>query len=86
MVRSALNELYAGGGVDDLRTSDVRHENSNWLVGYHELPFRPISMYEEIRKLSYYLFSVDIKGFVLSGRSVTKVLERRKLNRDSPNH
>lgn len=49
MVRSALVEVYAGGGADDLRTTDLRHENSNWLLGYHEWPFRAISSYEEVR-------------------------------------
>jgi len=86
VVRSALNALYAGGTADDPRTSDVRHENSNWLLGYNEGSFRPISMYEEIREVSYYLVAVDADGYVVSGRSVTRVVERRKLNADSPNH
>ena len=86
VVRSALTAIYAGGSADDLRTSDLRHENSNWLLGYHEWPFRPISSYEEVREVSYYLISVDTNGFVVGGRSVTKVLERRKLNGDEPNH
>lgn len=86
VVRSALKSLSAGVGADDLRTSDVRHENSNWLLGYQELPFRPISMYEEVREVSYYLVSVDADGFVVSGRSVIKEVERRKLNGDRPKH
>jgi hypothetical protein len=86
IVRSALVEIYAGGGTDDLRTTDLRHENSNWLLGYHEWPFRAISSYEELREASYYLISVDPSGFVVSGRSVTEVLERRKLNGNAPNH
>ena len=86
MVRSAFTAIYAGWSADDLRTSDLRHENSNWLLGYHEWPFRPISSYEEVREVSYYLISVDTNGFAVSGRSVTKVLERRKLNGDESNH
>jgi len=86
VVRSALNALYAGGSADDLRTTDVRHEKSNWLLGYHELPFRAISGYEEIREVSYYLVSVDPDGLVISGRSVIKELERRKLNGAGPSH
>lgn len=86
VVRSALSAIYSGGSADDLRTSDLRHENLDWLLEYQELPFRPISMYEEIREASYYLISVDIHGFVVSGHSVIKVLERRKLPADGPNH
>jgi hypothetical protein len=86
IVRSAFAEIHAGGGADDLRTTDLRHENSNWLLGYHESPFRAISGYEEVREVSYYLISVDPNGFVVSGRSVTEVLERRKINGNAPNH
>jgi hypothetical protein len=82
MVRSALTEIYAGGGVDDLRTIDLRHENSKWLLGYHEQPFRAISSFEEVREASCYVISVDRNGYVVRGRSVTEVLERRKLNSD----
>jgi len=64
----------------------VRHENSNWLLGYQEFPFRAISGYEEIREVSYYLVSVDPDGFVISGRSVIKELERRKLKGADPSH
>jgi len=86
MVRSALTSIYVGWGQDDLRISDLRHENSNWLLGYHEWPFRAISSYEEVREASYYLISVDAMGFVVSGRSVRQVLERRSLSGDGPNH
>jgi hypothetical protein len=86
IVRSAFAEIHAGGGADDLRTTDLRHENSNWLLGYHESPFRVISGYEEVREVSYYLISVDPNGFVVSGLSVTEVLERRKIKGNAPNH
>jgi len=86
VVRSALRALSAGTSADDLRTTDVRHENSNWLLGYQEFPFRAISGYEEIREVSYYLVSVDPDGFVISGRSVIKELERRKLKGADPSH
>ena len=85
MVRSALSAIDVGWGTDDLRTNDLRHENSNWLLGYREWPFRAISSYEEVREASYYLISVDKNGFVVSGRSVREVLERRKLNGDGSN-
>jgi hypothetical protein len=78
MVRSALSAIDLGWGTEDLRTTDLRHKNSNWLLGYHEWPFRAISSYEEVREASYYLISVDTNGFVVSGRSVREVLERRK--------
>ena len=86
MVRSALVEVRAGGGADDLRTTDLRHENSNWILGYHESPFRAISSYEAVRDASYYLLSVDLNGFIVSGRSVAEELERRKLNGSAANH
>jgi len=86
MVRSALSAIDVGWGTDDLRTNDLRHENSNWLLGYREWPFRAISSYEEVREASYYLISVDKNGFVVSGRSVREVLERRQLNGDGANH
>jgi hypothetical protein len=88
LVRSALTEIYGTGmSSDDLRTMDLRHENSKWLLGYHEWPFRAISSHEQVREASYYLISVGVHGFVLSGRLVTEVLERRKLDEaDATNH
>jgi len=88
LIRSALTEIYGTGmNSDDMRTTDLRHESSKWLLGYHEWPFRAISSYEQVREASYYLISVDAQGFVLSGRLATEVLERRKLDEaDAPNH
>jgi len=86
MVRAALSAIDVGWSTDDSRTTDLRHESSNWLLGYHEWPFRAISSSEEVREASYYLISLDKDDFVVSGRTVTEVLERRKLNGDEPNH
>lgn len=84
LVKSALRSMEAAWDRDDPGTSDLRHEGSDWLLGYHEWPFRAISSSEEIREAHYYLISVDADGFVISGRAVTKVLERRKLASDAP--
>lgn len=83
LVRSALIEIYGTGmSSEDLQTTDLRHEKSQWLLGYHEWPFRAISSYEEVREASYYLIAVDARDLVISGRLVTQVLERRKLKGD----
>ena len=87
LVRSALTEIYGFGmSLDDLRSTDRPQDNSKWLLGYREWPFRAISSYEEVREASYYLLSVDASGLVVSGRLVNEVLERRKLKGDGPNH
>jgi ribosomal protein S13 len=75
LVRSALTDIYGIG----MGSANLRHGSSEWSLGYQELPFRAISSYEEVREASYYLISVDTNGFVIGGRLVTEVLERRKL-------
>jgi hypothetical protein len=59
--------------------SDVKHGPSEWYLGYRELPFRPVSSYEEERDVFYYRLTVDSNGVVLNGTLVNKVLERRKI-------
>lgn len=85
LVRAALIATYGTGmSSDDLRKTDAGHEGSQWLLGYQEFPFRPISSDEEIREASYYLITVDAGGVVASGRLVNQVLERRRLQRNEP--
>jgi hypothetical protein len=67
-------ECYQGASCRNIRQGD-----SEWRLGYREQPFRPISSYEEIREAYYYRVIIDPSGFVLSGRLVNEVIERRKL-------
>ena len=59
--------------------SDVRLNSSQWLLSYTEMPFRPISSYEEVREAYYYRLELDSSGVVLSGRYICETLERRKI-------
>jgi hypothetical protein len=79
-VMSAFGDIY-GIGVS---STNLRHGQSEWWLGYRESPFRAISSYEDVREASYYLISIDSNGFVVGGRSVNEVLERRKINLDAP--
>jgi hypothetical protein len=81
-VRSAFTDIYGIG----MSSTDLRHGNSEWFLGYREWPFRSISSYEEVREASYYLILVDASGQVVSGHLVNEVLERRKLKEDGLNH
>jgi hypothetical protein len=60
---------------------DVRHSPSEWHLGYREMPFRPISSYEEVREAYYYRLTVDSVGVVLNGTYVCETLERRKIEK-----
>lgn len=85
MVRSALMAVYTTGmSSEDRHITGSRGENSQWLLGYNEWPFRAISSYEEVREASYYRLFVDANGLVVNGRLVIEELERRKLNKDAP--
>jgi len=75
LVMAVFSEIYRIG----MSSTNLRHGNTEWFLGYGEWPFRAISSYEEVREASYYRVSVDASGFVLSGRLVNEVLERRKI-------
>jgi len=59
--------------------NDVRRSSSEWRLSYTEMPFRPISSYEEVREAYYYRLRVDSRGVVLDGKLIAETLERRKL-------
>lgn len=82
LVRSAFTDIYGIG----LSSTDLRHGNSEWFLGYREWPFRAISSYEEVREASYYLILVDASGQVVSGHLANEVLERRKLQEGGHTH
>lgn len=82
LVRSAFTDIYGIG----MSSTDLRHGNSEWFLGYREWPFRAISSYEEVREASYYLILVDASGLVVSGHLVNEVQERRKLKEDGQTH
>jgi len=77
LVRSAMQEIYGFG----MGGEDVRRGESQWYLGYHEYPWRPISSYEEIREASYYVLITNAEGVVTNGRLVNEVIERRKMRR-----
>ena len=83
LVRSALTDIYSFGmGTSDVPPSapdNVRHNSSEWYLGYEEHPFRAVSSYEEVREASYYLLRTDPDGVVISGRLVNQELERRRI-------
>lgn len=81
LVRSALTDIGIG-----MSSTDLRHGNSEWFLGYREWPFRAISSYEEVREASYYLIRVDAKSQVVNGHLVNEVLERRKLKENGHSH
>jgi hypothetical protein len=82
LVRSAFTDIYGIG----ISSTDLRHGNSEWFLGYTEWPFRAISSYEEVRAASYYLVLVDARGQVVSGHLVYDILEQRKLKEDGRTH
>jgi hypothetical protein len=74
-VARAFTDIY---GLS-LCCNDLRHSQSEWYLGYRELPFRPVSSYEEERDAFYYRLTVDSNGLVLNGTLVNNVLERRRI-------
>lgn len=76
-VARALADIY-GGGLS--LCNDVRHSSSEWRLSYKEMPFRPISSYEQVREAYYYRLRVDSRGAVLDGTLVVDTLERRKID------
>lgn len=75
-VSRARADIY-GSGLSPC--SDVRRSSSEWLLSYTEMPFRPISSYEEVREAYYYRLRVDTHGVVLDGKLIDETLERRKI-------
>ena len=71
-------DIYGGGGLS--LCNDVRRSSSEWILGYTEMPFRPVSSYEEERDAYYYRLRVDSSGIVLDGKYVCDTLERRKID------
>jgi len=81
-VARAFADIY-GHGLS--LCNDLRRSSSEWLLGYREMPFRPVSSYEEVREAYYYRLTVGSSGVVLNGTYVCKVLERRKIgNAEKP--
>lgn len=76
-VARALAEIYMGGLS---LCNNVRPGSSEWRLSYTEMPFRPISSYDEVREAYYYRLRVDPRGFVLDGKLVADTLERRKID------
>jgi hypothetical protein len=76
-VARALADIY-GGGLS--LCNDVRHSSSEWRLSYKEMPFRPISSYEQVREAYYYRLRVDSRGVVLDGKLVADTLERCKID------
>jgi len=77
-VARALAEIYGHGPL--LCSNDVRRSPSEWQLDYQEMPFRPVSSYEEVREAYYYHLTVDSSGVVLNGTLVGETLERRKVD------
>jgi hypothetical protein len=75
-VSSARADIY-GSGLS--LCNDVRPSSSEWRLSYTEMPFRPISSYEEVREAYYYRLELDSSGVVLNGTYVCEILERRKI-------
>jgi len=81
-VARAFADIY-GHGLS--LCNDLRRSSSEWLLGYREMPFRPVSSYDEVREAYYYRLTVGSSGVVLNGTYVCKVLERRKIgNAEKP--
>jgi hypothetical protein len=75
-VSRARADIY-GSGLS--LCNDVRPSSSEWLLSYTEMPFRPISSYEEVREAYYYRLRVEPSGIVRDGTLVAETLERRKI-------
>jgi hypothetical protein len=75
----ALAEIYSGYSVSAIPGKALKHAPGEWYFFYTEMPFRPVSSYEEERDASYYRLRVGNSGLVLDGISVNQVLERRKI-------
>src|SRR6185437_786018 len=82
LVRSAFIDIYSTG----MSSTNLRHGNSEWFLGYQEWPFRAISGHEEIREASYYLIVVDVSGRGVGGQLVNLVLARSKLKEEGQTH